>query len=355
MAINLHTKYSGKVQERFYQESITQNSFTKDLDMEFTGVKTVKVSEIGTAPMNNYTRSGANRYGTPQDLQDTVQEFVMTRDRSFTFIIDKGDNMEQSMIKKAGAAINRQLREVVTPEIDMYRFGKWFAGAGQGAAVSAAPTKDTVLQMIVSAMTALDNKFVPKSNRTLYVGSTAYGSLLLIPEYVNLQNKGEQALVNGKVGKLMGMDVVSVPDSYLPANVYFMIIYKDAAISPVKLHEYKVHKDPPGISGHLAEGRFIYDAFVKGTKMDGIYACVANGQKVANPTASYASNVATFACTTGSATIYYTDDGSDPRYSDSRKVYSGTAKPATTAGQKLKLVAMKDGMLMSDVVESTAT
>ena len=270
MAINFHEKYSNKVQERFYQESLTQSSFSKDLDMEFTGVKTVKVSSIGTAAMNDYTRSGSTRYGTPADLQDTVQEFVMTKDRSFTFIIDKGDNMEQNMIKKAGQAINRQLREVVTPEIDKYRFSVWAANAGQTATIDA-PAKDNILEQVVDAKLALDNKLVPQKGRTLYVGSAAYKALLTCEEYIRLDKLGSKTLVNGKVGEIEGMDVKFIPDTYLPANVAFMIIYKDAAISPVKLHEYKLHKDPPGISGHLAEGRFIYDAFVIDTKKDGIY------------------------------------------------------------------------------------
>lgn len=270
MAINLHEKYSKKVAERFYQESLTQSSFSKDLDMEFTGVKTVKISSIGISEMNDYERTGTSRYGTPTDLQDTLQEFVMTRDRSFTFIIDKGDNLEQNMIKKAGQAISRQLREVVTPEIDMYRFQQWAANAGQTKTVSA-PTKSTILEQIVDAKLALDNKLVPQKNRTLYVGSVAYKALLTCSEYIALDKLGSKSLVNGKVGEIMGMDVKFIPDTYLPTNVLYMVIYKDAAISPVKLHEYKIHKSPPGISGHLCEGRFIYDAFVLDTKKDGIY------------------------------------------------------------------------------------
>lgn len=270
MSINLHEKYSKKVQERFYQESLTQSSFSKELDMEFTGVKTVKVSSINTVEMNDYTRTGASRYGTPKDLDDTIQEFIMTKDRSFTFIIDKGDNMEQNMIKKAGAAISRQLREVVTPEIDTYRFKVWSDGAGITKTVSA-PTKSTILTQIVDAKIEMDNKLVPQKNRTLYVGSVAYKALLTCDEYIKLDKLGSKTLVNGKVGEIMGMDVKFIPDTYLPENVVYMIIYKDAAISPVKLHEYKIHKDPPGISGHLAEGRFIYDAFVIDTKKNGIY------------------------------------------------------------------------------------
>lgn len=270
MSINLHEKYSKKVQERFYQESLTQSSFSKELDMEFTGVKTVKVSSINTVEMNDYTRTGASRYGTPKDLDDTIQEFIMTKDRSFTFIIDKGDNMEQNMIKKAGAAISRQLREVVTPEIDTYRFKVWSDSAGITKTVTA-PTKSTILTQIVDAKIEMDNKLVPQKNRTLYVGSVAYKALLTCDEYIKLDKLGSKTLVNGKVGEIMGMDVKFIPDTYLPENVVYMIIYKDAAISPVKLHEYKIHKDPPGISGHLAEGRFIYDAFVIDTKKNGIY------------------------------------------------------------------------------------
>lgn len=270
MSINLHEKYSKKVIEKFYQESLTQSSFTQDLDMEFTGVKTVKVSSIGTVEMNDYSRTGTSRYGTPTDLQDTVQEFIMTKDRAFTFIIDKGDNMEQNMIKKAGAAISRQLREVFTPELDAYRFKVWSEGAGTTKTVTA-PTKSTILGQIVDAKTEMDNKLVPQKNRTLYVGSVAYKALLTCDEYIRLDKLGSKTLVNGKVGEIMGMDVKFIPDTYLPENVVFMIIYKDAAISPVKLHEYKLHKDPPGISGHLAEGRFIYDAFVIETRKDGIY------------------------------------------------------------------------------------
>lgn len=271
MAINLASKYSKKVAERFYQESLTESSFSKNLDAEFVGVKTVIVPSIDVVPMNDYTRSGSNRYGTITDLQDTKQEFTMTRDRSFTFAIDKGDNMEQNMIKEAGKAIARQLREVVTPEIDTYRFAQWAAKAGQKVTLSAALTKDNILEEVIEAKMALDNKLVPAKGRTLYVGSVAYKALLGCEEYIRLNDLGSKSIVNGKVGEIMGMDVKFVPDTYLPEGVAFMVVLKDAAISPVKLHEYKIHKDPVGVSGHVCEGRFIYDAFVLDTKKNGIY------------------------------------------------------------------------------------
>lgn len=274
--INLATKYSKQVQERFYQESLTQSSFSKDLDMEFTGVRSVKVYDIGTAPMNNYTRTGTNRYGNPAELEDNIQEFIMTQDRSFTFTIDKGNNMEQNMVKNAGKAMRRQLLEVVTPEIDKYRFTKWAAGAGT-TLTGSAPTKTNIFSGLVDAKATMDNKLVPQTDRTLYCSVSYYKTLVQCAEYLAIDKLGAKAITKGKVGEILGMDVKMVPDTYLPEGVLFMIIYKDSAISPVKLHEYNLHKDPPGISGYLAEGRFIYDAFVKDTKKDGILVSKTGG------------------------------------------------------------------------------
>ena len=94
--INLATKYSDKVDERFYRES--QAMVALNNDYKFTGEKTVKVYSIPIVPMNDYTRSGSNRYGTPNDLSRNVQSLTINTDRSFTFIIDKGDKIQSQMV-----------------------------------------------------------------------------------------------------------------------------------------------------------------------------------------------------------------------------------------------------------------
>ena len=270
MAINLHTKYAKAVEERFRKDSLTDSSFSKKIDEQFVGVKTVIVTEVNTAPMNDYTRSGANRYGTPEELGDTTHEYTMTKDRSFTYTIDKGNNAEQQYLKNAGASLKRQMAEVVTPEIDKHRFSVWAAGAGlKKTGVSA--TKSNVYTTLLDAVEAMDNALVPEEGRTLYASTAFYKLLLQCDEYIRLDKTGDTALVKGKVGEILNMDVKKVPSTYLPEGVLFMIVLKDSAYGPVKLHEYQIHKDPPGISGHLVEGRFIYDAFVNETKKNGIY------------------------------------------------------------------------------------
>ena len=64
--MNLALKYAKEVDERWYTESQAQLALGGKYD--FTGVKTVRVYSIPVATMNDYTRSGSNRYGNPEDL-----------------------------------------------------------------------------------------------------------------------------------------------------------------------------------------------------------------------------------------------------------------------------------------------
>ena len=68
-----------------------------------------------------------------------------------------------------------------------------------------------------------------------------------------------------------GLPVVLTPTSRLPQNVEFIIAHPVATTSPVKLEDYKIHDNPPGINGKLVEGRIRYDAFVLDNKKKAIY------------------------------------------------------------------------------------
>ena len=61
------------------------------------------------------------------------------------------------------------------------------------------------------------------------------------------------------------------PTTYLPTGVEFVIAHSVAITSPVKLQDYKIHDNPPGINGKLVEGRIRYDAFVLDAKKKAIY------------------------------------------------------------------------------------
>ena len=180
MAINYAEKYSAKVDERFKLGSLVNAIINRDYD--FTGVKTVKVYSIDTAPMSDYKREGSNRYGTPTDLQDSIQELIMTQDRSFTFVIDKGDEMEQAGAKNAGAALRRQLDEVVIPEYDKYVIGKVVGGAGKTA--TSAITNSNAYEAFLAGTEELDEKFVPTAGRVVLVTPAYLNKLKLDANFV---------------------------------------------------------------------------------------------------------------------------------------------------------------------------
>ena len=308
--INLADKYSSQVLERFFQDSYTQGSFSKKFDGEFIGVKSVRFHEVGTVPLVDYNRRGnGNRYGTPKDLTDVEYELPMERDRSFSFVIDKGDMKEQMGIKKSGECLRREMREVVTPEIDNYRMDKWAEKAGLHVALSAEPSKSTIVENMLAA----------------------------------------KALGKGIVGEFDGVPVKKI--ARMPANVYFMLVFKNAAISPVKLHEYKMHTDPQGYSGALVEGRFLYDAFVMPTMANGIYVACAAGKVCTKPTIAVSSHTVTLTAGTGE-TIKYTLDGSDPRFSKTAVEYDSSTKPTSAAGDTIRAAAFKSGMFWSDMAEA---
>ncbi len=78
---------------------------------------------------------------------------------------------------------------------------------------------------------------------------------------------------NGLVGEVDGVYFVKAPKSYFPEKVHFIITNPIVMPSPIKLAEYKIHDDAPGISGYLVEGRVRYDAFVLNKKKDAIGVC----------------------------------------------------------------------------------
>lgn len=268
MAINLASKYAQKVQERFSLASVTDAYAGKDY--EFSGVKSIKIYSVDTVAMTDYTRSGTERFGTLEELGDTTQELIITRDRAFTYSIDKGNAEQQFNIKQANKSLKRQIDEVVTPEIDKYRISTWVAGAGSTVAEGSL-TKANIIEKVFTAGAVMSNLLVPKTNRTLFIKETLYVSCKMADQVIGVDKLGEESLANGSVGKLDKMNVVPVPDSYFPENVNYFIKYKGASVDPMQLKTYRVLKDQRGVDGDVVEGRIIYDSFVLDTRKNGIY------------------------------------------------------------------------------------
>lgn len=275
MAIELATKFSPYTDEQFATES--RKSLLTNQDFSWDGAQTVKIYKISTAAMNDYDRDGKtltdgkwSRYGAVKSLNAATETLMLTRDRSFTFPIDKLDNDETANQLAAASALARQTREVVIPEVDKYTYGVMCENAGTKP-TAAALTATNIYESILAGSEALDNAEVPETQRVLVVTPATYALMKKCKDITMETDIGNDLRLKGVIGMLDGATVIKVPTNRLPEGFGFMLAHPCATVAPVKLEDYTVHNNPPGISGDLVEGRIVYDAFVLDNKKMGIY------------------------------------------------------------------------------------
>lgn len=267
---NLAARYSKTVDERFYRESQAMMALSNDY--KFTGVRTVKVYSLPTVPMVDYQRSGTNRYGNPKDLSRNVQELTVTKDRAFTFIIDRGDKIQSEMVSDSGKALAREIREVCVPEFDNYVFKKLAAEAtARGNFSSTAITKTNAYELFLNAQENLGNHNVPDRGRVCFCTYKFANLLKQDSAFMRYSDAAQEMLEKGVIGEVDGTKIVKVPSSRLPAGAAFLLVHPSAATAPKQLESYRIHDDPPGISGSLVEGRITYDCFILNEKADAIF------------------------------------------------------------------------------------
>lgn len=348
--IHFSEKFAERLMRGFDSASLTEGLYNHDIDMQFSGAKTVHVNSILTTPLQKYDRTKSidtgSRYGKTVEVSDDEQVFEMGDMISLSLTIDRSNNADQFNMKKAGQVMEEYKQVEIVPYLDKYRMGKWAKDAGIHYALTAAPTVDTIAQTIIKARNQQRNRRV--TGKTALIIPYQYLDVLsLSSQWVKLEKLGGQVLTKGTMGQFYGMDVVPFIDELMPANAQFMFINPKAPIAPKKLNSFKAHVDPPGINGDLLEFMMYHDAFVLGKKADGILVASMKDYVTADPTIAMDGAKATI--TAAGATIYYTTNGADPRYSKDAKTY--TAAVTLAAGDQLRAYAVADGKYASGVVK----
>ena len=272
MAINLVTKFTDHVDELFTAES--KKSLLTNNDYDWTGAHTIKVHKVNTVSMNDYDRAGTgkntSRFGVLGKVENELEEFTLRKDRSFTFVIDKMDKDETGGVLSGASALARQQREIIIPEVDQYVYAEMAANAGTKV-VDVTLTESNIYDEIIKGTELLDDEDVPDTGRVLTVVPEVYRMMKKCPDLSLDCDVTEKQRLSGVIAMVDGMDVVKISKKRMPANAGFMICHPVATVAPTKLEDYRVHQDPPGISGELVEGRIVYDAFVLDNKKKAIY------------------------------------------------------------------------------------
>jgi len=270
MAVNLANKYQKSIDQVFSLASLTKVGFAGKFD--FKGANVVNVYTLVTQPMGDYTRTGTERYGTPAEVQDTVATYTLSKDRSFSSVIDKGNYLQGNLVKTTGAYMKAQMDEQVTPEMDAHNLTVLTATAVAASQdVTTVVTAANAYETLLDAGVALDEAKVPANGRICFVTPTYYKFLKLDNSFIKEGDMSQKITMNGLVGEADGNKIIKVPASYFPANTNFILTHPKANVNPRQLDELFTHENPRGISGVVIEGRYIYDAFSFAQKLTSTY------------------------------------------------------------------------------------
>jgi len=256
------------IDERFYLESKTNSIVNNGIKFKFTGVNTVTIYNVDVVAENDYRRSGTMRYGELVELGDGVQDFILSQDKSFSISIDRGNREDSEMVLDIEEAVDRQVREVSVPTVDVYRLNilTAYAVANSQVATNALAYNDT-FQKILVQRAALINSKVSLDDIVVYVTPTTEMYLWRDPEFKVAADRTNADRATGVLGNVLGMTIVVCPDSYFVANFGFLLVSRKVLIAPTKFSEIKTGDGFPfGISGMVAFGRRYYDAFIAGNK-----------------------------------------------------------------------------------------
>lgn len=335
MSINLSEKYASHLEKVFTHDSYIRKHCKGKVD--FDGAQSVLVYMLNTTPLVDYQRSGSSRYGELKDVEDTVFKYTMSQDKAFNGVVDRGDALDQSIMNKAGEWLRQEIREQVAPYADRYALTR-MRDYGHIEGVSAKPDKTNIVTEIFKARVWFNNHYADDKGRVLYVPASFIPAIMLSDEWLGLEHLAGRQIPSGVVGRCAGFDIVEMPDRLFDENHYFTAACESAVAFPFKIESTRIHNDPVGINGAVIEGRQYFDVFVLGSQADAVYSLVASSCQLPAPTITDSNKSAVTLTASGASKIYYTLDGTDPRFSKSRNIYTA-AFDAT--GLTVKAVAME--------------
>lgn len=170
---------------------------------------TVHINTIGAIAVKSYTKN--TDIDAPETLTTTDQTLVIDQAKYFNFQVDDVDKV-QAAGELVDTAMGRAAYALADVS-DAYLLGVIAAGAAAGntigsAAAPVALTASNVYENIVKLKTKLDKANVPNTGRTIVVPPDVHSLLLLDDRFAkSTATAGQEALINGLVGRIAGFDV----------------------------------------------------------------------------------------------------------------------------------------------------
>lgn len=208
--IELVTKYLPVLDAQYKQES---RSAVLDIAPEFVQMtrdaKKVKIAKMRVDGLADYSRNGGFTAGYA-DL--TWEEHEFTQDRGRSIQIDDMDN-EETFGLAFGRLAGEFQRLHVIPEIDAYRFAKYYQKAGQHLEFTV--TAGAILNLIDDFDATMDDSEVPEEGRILFVAPTVYKLMIndpVLSKHITVDGVDDKT-VNKKFYYYDGHLIIKVPST----------------------------------------------------------------------------------------------------------------------------------------------
>ncbi len=246
---------------------------------------TVHINSIGAVTVKDYTKN--TNIADPEVLTTSDQTLDIDQAKYFNFQVDDVDKAQISgeIIDTAMGRSAYALADVS----DAFLLKTIANGAASANKIGAkttltALTASNVYENIVKMRTLLDKANVPTTGRTIVVPPEVYALLLLDDRFAKSgSDSGQNALLNGMVGRVAGFDVfmsnncVSGTDGGSGSTAYFVITAQVAAATTyaeqvIKTEAYRMEKR----FADAVKGLHVYGAKVTdGSQIAAMYCSVS--------------------------------------------------------------------------------
>ena len=246
---------------------------------------TVHINSIGAVTVKDYTKN--TNIADPEVLTTSDQTLDIDQAKYFNFQVDDVDKAQISgeIIDTAMGRSAYALADVS----DAFLLKTIANGAASANKIGAkttltALTASNVYENIVKMRTLLDKANVPTTGRTIVVPPEVYALLLLDDRFAKSgSDSGQNALLNGMVGRVAGFDVfmsnncVSGTDGGSGSTTYFVITAQVAAATTyaeqvIKTEAYRMEKR----FADAVKGLHVYGAKVTdGSQIAAMYCSVS--------------------------------------------------------------------------------
>ncbi len=286
-------KYSQELDKLFAQKSVTgffaDNSFGK----KFVGAKTVIIPDIDFQGLANYDRdSGFSRSA----ITVANTPYTMTMDRARSLQIDREDMDETGIACLAGKVLGEYVRTKVVPECDAYVLSK-LSQVALSRGNTLALTTETPYETLVNLINNVRNIVGFDEELVAFVNSNVYAALQNSPEVTRMliPSNFKQGDVNFTVNSVNGTAIIPVVSGLMKTEYNFedneaggftpegnrealiIVCPKKAAHLVKKTENMRIFTPEQNIDAdaYKFDYRIYYDAFVKKSELDTIWACIS--------------------------------------------------------------------------------